>query len=167
MPVRTVGIVGAGTMGSGIAQVVATAGFDVVITDVSEAALDEGGAAVCATSTASSRRRSCPLTDKAAAVGRITPSVGYDDLDPADLVIEAAPEDADLKAGDPPADRPDRSSRDDRRDQHVLGLDHQTRLGALASGPRHRHALLQPRPSDAPGRGRARPADQRRNARYR
>ena len=46
MTTRSVGVVGAGTMGNGIAQVFAQAGFNVIMTDVSQAALDRGLAAI-------------------------------------------------------------------------------------------------------------------------
>jgi 3-hydroxybutyryl-CoA dehydrogenase len=48
MTSRIVGVVGAGTMGNGIAQVFAQAGFNVILTDVSQAALDRGLAAISA-----------------------------------------------------------------------------------------------------------------------
>src|SRR5260221_4033343 len=46
MPIRTIGIIGGGTMGSGIAQISATAGLTVILVDVSEAAGGQGLAAV-------------------------------------------------------------------------------------------------------------------------
>jgi 3-hydroxybutyryl-CoA dehydrogenase len=98
MPVRTIGIIGAGTMGRGVAQVAATAGLDVVLVDVSEAALDEGVAAVLRDLDRLVANGKLSSTDKDAAVGRITRSVDYDALRPADLVIEAATENFALKA---------------------------------------------------------------------
>jgi 3-hydroxybutyryl-CoA dehydrogenase len=99
MPIRTVGIVGAGTMGSGIAQVFATAGFDVVLTDINEAAAASGAAAVADNLERLVAKAKISTVDRAAALRRITSSARYEDLGPADLLIEAAPEDADLKAG--------------------------------------------------------------------
>ena len=46
MPVHTIGVIGAGTMGSGIAQAAATKGFEVILIDVSEAAVGKGISAV-------------------------------------------------------------------------------------------------------------------------
>jgi 3-hydroxybutyryl-CoA dehydrogenase len=46
MTVTSIGIIGAGTMGNGIAQVAASAGYDVVLLDVSDAALEKGLAAL-------------------------------------------------------------------------------------------------------------------------
>jgi 3-hydroxybutyryl-CoA dehydrogenase len=98
MPVRTIGIIGAGTMGSGIAQVAATAGVAVVLVDTSEAAL--GGGIVTITSNLEKlvAKGKLATADKDAAIGRISRSVSYDVLRAADLVIEAATERFDVKA---------------------------------------------------------------------
>jgi 3-hydroxybutyryl-CoA dehydrogenase len=99
MPIRTVGIIGAGTMGSGIAQVFATAGFDVLMTDVSEAAVERGVAAVADNLQGLVIKAKMSAEDRAAALRRILASSHYEDLRPADLLIEAAPENAELKVG--------------------------------------------------------------------
>jgi len=99
MPVRTVGIIGAGTMGRGIAQVFATAGLDVVLADASKAVAIRGAAAVAANLEHLAAKAKISADEKSAALRRIAPAASYDDLRPVDLVIEAAPEDADLKAG--------------------------------------------------------------------
>jgi 3-hydroxybutyryl-CoA dehydrogenase len=97
MPVCTIGIIGAGTMGSGIAQVAATAGFNVVLIDVSEAAVDKSVASVAHNLDRLVTKGKMSATDKDAALGRITRSVAYDALRPADIVIEAATENTELK----------------------------------------------------------------------
>jgi 3-hydroxybutyryl-CoA dehydrogenase len=97
MPVRTIGIIGAGTMGSGIAQVAATAGFNVVLIDVSEAAVDKGVASVARSLERVVHKGKMSATDKDAALGRITRSAAYDATRPADIVLEAATENAELK----------------------------------------------------------------------
>ena len=99
MSIRTVGIIGTGTMGSGIAQVCATAGLDVVITDVSTAAIEKGVAAVTNRLQRLVAKGKMSAEDSAAALKRITQSSRDEDLRPVDLVIEAAPEDAELKVG--------------------------------------------------------------------
>lgn len=99
MPIRTVGIIGAGTMGSGIAQVFATAGFEVVLTDVSEAAAARGVAAVADNLERLVAKAKISAEDRAAALRRIAASSRHEELGPADLLIEAVPEDAELKAG--------------------------------------------------------------------
>ena len=97
MPVRTIGIIGAGTMGSGIAQVAAIEGLDVVLVDNSEAALEKGLASVARNLDRLVAKERLTATDKGAAIRRITRSVGYNSLRPADLVIEAATENSALK----------------------------------------------------------------------
>jgi 3-hydroxybutyryl-CoA dehydrogenase len=98
MPIRTVGVIGAGTMGGGIAQTAATAGIDVVLVDVSEAAVDKGVAAVARNLDRLLAKGKISTADKDAALGRITRSVSHDALRPADIVIEAATENFDVKA---------------------------------------------------------------------
>ena len=97
MPVRTIGIIGAGTMGSGIAQVAAIEGLDVVLVDNSEGALEKGFASVTRNLDRLVAKERLTATDKGAAIRRITRSVGYNSLRPADLVIEAATENSALK----------------------------------------------------------------------
>jgi 3-hydroxybutyryl-CoA dehydrogenase len=97
MRVSTIGIIGAGTMGSGIAQVCAGAGLDVILTDVNETIVEKGAAAVARNldRLVASRRLSIP--DKEAALACIKGSTSYDALAPADIVIEAATEDLEVK----------------------------------------------------------------------
>ena len=97
MPVRIIGIIGAGTMGSGIAQVAAIEGLDVVLVDNSEAALEKGLANVTRNLDRLVAKEKLTATDKGVAIKRITRSVGYNSLRSADLVIEAATENPALK----------------------------------------------------------------------
>lgn len=99
MSVRSVGIIGAGTMGCGIAQVFATAGFDVVITDVSSAAAEKGVSAIADRLERLVAKAKMSAEESAAAMRRIVVSSRYEDLGSIDLLIEAAPEAAELKAG--------------------------------------------------------------------
>jgi 3-hydroxybutyryl-CoA dehydrogenase len=98
MPVHTVGIIGAGTMGSGIAQVAATAGFNVVLVDISEAAAAKGLAAVARNLDLLVAKGKMSVADKNTALGRIARSTAYAALRPADIVIEAATETYDATA---------------------------------------------------------------------
>jgi 3-hydroxybutyryl-CoA dehydrogenase len=97
MPIRTVGIIGAGTMGSGIAQVSAAAGLNAILVDLSEAAVDKGVATVVRNLDRLVAKGKMSATEKDSAVGRITRSIAYDALRPADIVIEAATESLELK----------------------------------------------------------------------
>jgi 3-hydroxybutyryl-CoA dehydrogenase len=97
MSITTVGIVGAGTMGNGIAQACAVSGLKVVMVDISEAAVAKGVATVSGSLDRLIKKEKITALDKAAAMARITGSTSYDDLKSAQLVIEAATENYDLK----------------------------------------------------------------------
>ncbi|MFD2754820.1 3-hydroxybutyryl-CoA dehydrogenase [Comamonas terrae] len=97
MTIQTVGIVGAGTMGNGIAQACAVSGIDVVMVDISDAAVQKGLATVAGSLDRLIKKEKLTEADKAAALARIKTSTRYDDLKSAQLVIEAATENFDLK----------------------------------------------------------------------
>jgi 3-hydroxybutyryl-CoA dehydrogenase len=97
MNISTVGIVGAGTMGNGIAQACAVSGINVVMVDIAQAAVDKGVATVGKSLDRLLQKEKITEADKAAALGRIKGSTNYDDLKGAQLVIEAATENHELK----------------------------------------------------------------------
>jgi 3-hydroxybutyryl-CoA dehydrogenase len=92
MEIRTIGIVGAGQMGNGIAHVCALAGYDVIMSDVSQEALDSAMALVDRNLGRQVSREKITEADKDAALGRIHTTLNLADLAPADLIIEAATE---------------------------------------------------------------------------
>ena len=95
--VRTIGVVGCGLMGSGIAEVVARAGQDVVVLETSEELLQRGRARIeSSTGKAVERGRLSP-DERDAAMGRIRGTTQVEDLAGADLLIEAATEDHAIK----------------------------------------------------------------------
>jgi 3-hydroxybutyryl-CoA dehydrogenase len=97
MDITTVGIIGAGTMGNGIAQACAVSGIQVVMVDISEAAVAKGITTVSGSLDRLIKKEKITPTDKSAAMARIQGSTRYDDLKPAQLVIEAATENLELK----------------------------------------------------------------------
>ena len=97
MAIQTVGIIGAGTMGNGIAQACAVSGIDVVMVDISEAAVQKGLATVAGSLDRLIKKEKITAADKDAALARIKTSTRYEDLQGAQLVIEAATENYDLK----------------------------------------------------------------------
>jgi len=97
MTINTVGVVGAGTMGNGIAQTCAAAGLDVVMVDVSAEAVGRGMAAMAASLDRLVKKDRLTLTEKAATLARVRATTDYADLGPADLVIEAATENEAVK----------------------------------------------------------------------
>ena len=97
MIIQKVGIIGAGTMGNGIAQACAVVGMPVVMVDISEAAVAKGIATVSGSLDRLLKKEKITEADKAAALSKIQGSTRYEDLQDADLVIEAATENQDLK----------------------------------------------------------------------
>jgi 3-hydroxybutyryl-CoA dehydrogenase len=92
MTIRTVGVVGAGQMGSGIAHVFALAGFDVTMADVSQDSLDRALALIDRNIERQVARGKVTAEAKAAALARITRTMRLPDLGSSDLIIEAATE---------------------------------------------------------------------------
>ncbi|QIL81956.1 3-hydroxybutyryl-CoA dehydrogenase [Diaphorobacter sp. HDW4A] len=97
MTIFTVGIIGAGTMGNGIAQACAVSGINVVMVDISDAAVQKGIATVAGSLDRLIKKEKISEADKAAALARIKGSTNYDDLKATQIVIEAATENFDLK----------------------------------------------------------------------
>ena len=97
MSITTVGIIGAGTMGNGIAQACAVKGIKVVMVDISEAAVQKGLATVSGSLDRLIKKEKITQADKDAALACIQPSTSYNDLKAAQLVIEAATENYELK----------------------------------------------------------------------
>ncbi len=97
MTITTVGIIGAGTMGNGIAQACAVAGINAILVDISEAAVQKGLATVAGSLERLVKKEKISAADKDAILARITTSTSYDDLKAAQLVIEAATENHDIK----------------------------------------------------------------------
>ena len=97
MSVSTIGVIGAGVMGSGIAQVAATKGINVILLDVNEKAVKTGIDAVESGLNRVVTKGKITGSEKEAAVRRIKGTTAYDALKPAEVIIEAATEDYDLK----------------------------------------------------------------------
>ena len=97
MSIQTVGIVGAGTMGNGIAQACAMAGLNVVMVDISDAAVQKGLGTVAGSLDRLIKKEKITADDKAAALARIKGTTNYDDLKAAQIAIEAATENEDIK----------------------------------------------------------------------
>ncbi|MBA2674990.1 3-hydroxybutyryl-CoA dehydrogenase [Ramlibacter sp.] len=95
--IRTVGIIGAGTMGNGIAQACAVAGVDAVMVDVSDTAVSKGLATVAGSLERLVKKDKLTAADRDAALARIKGSTNSEDLKAAQLVIEAATENEELK----------------------------------------------------------------------
>jgi 3-hydroxybutyryl-CoA dehydrogenase len=97
MTVSKIGIIGAGTMGAGIAHISAASGLEVLMVDVSDAALDRGAAAISTSLDRLVKKGKLSAEQQAAVRSRIRGSTQYSQLATADLVIEAATENLDIK----------------------------------------------------------------------
>ena len=92
-----IAVVGAGQMGNGIAHVFAQSGYDVTMIDVAEAALEKGKATIASNLDRQIKKGTLQAADKDAIMGRITTAASTDAVATADIVIEAATENRDLK----------------------------------------------------------------------
>lgn len=97
MTITSIGIIGAGTMGNGIAQVAASAGYDVVLLDVSDTALEKGLAALSNSLDRLIKKEVMNAEQKSQTLARIKTTTHYADLAQVSLVIEAATENQAIK----------------------------------------------------------------------
>jgi len=97
MQIERVGVIGAGTMGNGIAQACAVAGVPVVMVDVAQAAVDRGLARIHGSLERLQKKDKISADTRSAALARVRGSTDYAELAGANLIIEAATENLDLK----------------------------------------------------------------------
>ena len=97
--VQSVAVIGAGTMGSGIAHVFARSGFQVLLCDVEQRFLDRGIASIRTNLGREAARGKLPESEIEPALNRIVPILSMESVSGAQLAIEAAPERLELKAG--------------------------------------------------------------------
>jgi 3-hydroxybutyryl-CoA dehydrogenase len=98
MAIERIGVIGAGTMGNGIAHVFARSGFDVVLCDVEQRFLDRGLATIAKNLDREVAKNKISVENKTATLARIAPVVDRGRLAECDLVIEAATEKFEIKA---------------------------------------------------------------------
>lgn len=97
MTIEKVGVVGAGQMGAGIAQVSAAAGFAVTLLDISEEAVEKGTATIAKSLDKMVQKGELGEHDRADILGRITGTTKMEDLSKVQIAIEAVSEKIDLK----------------------------------------------------------------------
>ena len=97
MATRTIGLVGAGTMGSGIAQAGALSGYDVTMQDISDQQVATGITGITKSLERLAAREKISSDDQSSALARIQGTTILEDLSECDVVIEAATENIDLK----------------------------------------------------------------------
>jgi 3-hydroxybutyryl-CoA dehydrogenase len=97
MEIKTFGVIGAGQMGNGIAQVAAASGLSVIMNDIKEEFVAKGMANIAGLLTRSVDKGKLSPEDKEALLGRIRTSVDLNDMAAADFVVEAATENEPIK----------------------------------------------------------------------
>lgn len=94
---KAIGVIGAGQMGAGIAQVSAAAGYDVLLSDIDMAGAEKGKAGIAKQLNRLVEKEKIDAGRRDEILGRITPIENHADFAPADLVIEAATEREEIK----------------------------------------------------------------------
>jgi 3-hydroxybutyryl-CoA dehydrogenase len=97
MEVKSIGVIGAGTMGNGIAQTFAQAGFPVQLVDIAQPVLDRARGAIAASLGKFVEKGRIAATDRDEALGRLSTTTSLDQLTGADYIVEAIVERADAK----------------------------------------------------------------------
>jgi 3-hydroxybutyryl-CoA dehydrogenase len=97
MDIKTVGVIGAGTMGNGIAQVFAQSGFSVRLVDVAQPMLDRARGSIAKSLGKFVEKGTLSASDRDAALGRLATTTAIDQLSDADYIVEAIVEQAEAK----------------------------------------------------------------------
>jgi 3-hydroxybutyryl-CoA dehydrogenase len=97
MDIKKMGVIGAGQMGTGIAQICALAGIEVALNDISEARVNAGLATIAGNLARQLDRQQIEASARDAALNHITPALDFDAFGDSDLVIEAAAENEEVK----------------------------------------------------------------------
>jgi threonine dehydrogenase-like Zn-dependent dehydrogenase len=152
MDIRTVGIVGAGQMGNGIAHVFALAGYDVLLNDISADSLAKALATIEKNLDRQASRGKISAEDRAAALARIRTTLVLADLGPTDLIIEAATERETVKQKIFDDLLAASGAGDDSDLEHFVDLDHPAGQPHRPAGKVHGVPLHEPGAGDAAGR---------------
>ncbi len=159
MDIKRVAVIGAGTMGNGIAQVFAQCGFDVYLRDVKTELVERGLAAIESSLARLVKKEKIRESESRAARERIRSGVELEGAADADFVVEAILEDADAKRA------VFRELDGLTRPEVILASntssisDHQARRHDETSRPLHRDALHEPRSGDGARRDHPRSPD--------
>ena len=97
MEIKSFGVIGAGQMGGGIAQVAAASGLDVILMDINDAALEKGMALIAKNLSRNVEKGKMAAAEKDAILGRFKTVTSLEGLSPCDYVVEAATENENLK----------------------------------------------------------------------
>ena len=149
--IKTIGVIGAGQMGNGIAHVIALAGYDVRILDISQDALDKAIGVMEKNMDRQVKKEIITAAQKDAALKLISTGTEYTFLSDCDLVIEAATENEEIKKTDLQGSVPGARPGSDHRDQHLFDFGHPSGVLYRPPGEVHGHALHEPGAADETG----------------
>ena len=97
MEIKTLGVIGAGQMGAGIAQVASMSGLDVIMNDIKAEFVEKGFESIARILSRNIEKGKISEEEKSAVLGKITKSVSLKDMQSADYVVEAAIEKEEIK----------------------------------------------------------------------
>ena len=163
--IQSVGVIGAGQMGNGIAHVCALAGYSVMLNDVSADRIKAGMATINGNMARQVGKKAISEDDRKAALARIKPAEKYDAMAGCDLVIEIRDRKGRRQAQD--LLRPVRVAEtgSDHRHQYVVDLDHAAGVLHRPARALHRHSFHESGAADGAGRGDPRHRHRRRHLR--
>src|SRR5262249_18565697 len=97
MDIRKIGVIGAGQMGTGIAQVCAQAGIEVTLSDITEARVNAGLATIAGNLARQVERKQIDQAERNTVLNLIKPTTDFEAFGDSDLIIEAATENEEVK----------------------------------------------------------------------
>ncbi len=97
MNIKTVGVIGSGTMGNGIAHVFSQSGYQVILVDINQSFLDRGMATIGKNLDRQVKKEKITEAEKTTILARIQPTTDLKDLADSDFVVEAATENREIK----------------------------------------------------------------------
>ena len=151
--IQSVGVIGAGQMGNGIAHVCALAGFSVMLNDVSADRIKASLATINGNMAQQVGKKAISEDDRKNALARIKPAEKYDALSACDIVIETATEKEDVKRKIFADLCAVAQTGSHRRHQHLVDLDHAAGVLHRPAGALHRHSFHESGAADGAGRG--------------
>ena len=157
--VERVSVIGAGTMGAGIAQVFAQSGIGVTLIDIDDSLLDRALAGIDKSLSRLVKKEKMTDDQKAEALAKIKKASTTSDAAGSDLVVEAINENADLKKKVWGEVATVVSNDYNTRVEHVVDFDHRTSRRRAQSKPVYRNAFHEPRSDHETRRGHPRAGD--------
>ena len=151
MDIKTIGVVGAGQMGNGIAQVAAFSGFQVVMSDIADSFVQKGLATISKNLERMVEKGKIPAQKKEEIMGRIKGTTELPDMADGRFCGRGRHGERILEARDLQRSRSDLPQRGHPFEQYLLHFHHEDRLSHATALPGDRDALYEPGSGDAAG----------------